>query len=108
MAGIRRKKVKVKKIPEGPKDPKLSATFRSPGKAGKIVKKSGCAVKRKTGGKVKVKKIPEGPRRKDLGATFRSLGKAGKRIRKSGGAVKRKAGGKVKRMGGGMTRRKKY
>ena len=61
MAGIRRKKVKVKKIPEGPRSKDLTATFRSPGKAGKIVKKSGGAVKRKTGGKVKVKNCSGSP-----------------------------------------------
>ena len=53
MAGIRRKKVKVKKIPEGPRSKDLTATFRSLGKAGKRIRKSGGAVKRKAGGKVK-------------------------------------------------------
>jgi len=60
MPGIKRK-VKVKKIPEGPRDPSLSATFR-PGKVkGRSRKKLltgrklGGAVKRKTGGTVRRK-----------------------------------------------------
>ena len=74
MPGIRKKKVKVKKIPTVPMDPSLSATFR-PGRirskpTGKRIRKSGGAVKRKTGGAVK---------------------------RKTGGTVKRKGGGMAKR-----------
>ena len=53
------KRPKVKKIPEGPRDPRLSATFRA-GKirsrpTGKRIRKSGGAVKRKTGGTVRRK-----------------------------------------------------
>ena len=53
MEGITRIKVKVNKIPEGPIPKDLGATFRSLGKAGKRIRKSGGAVKRKAGGKVK-------------------------------------------------------
>ena len=73
MPGIK-KKVKVKKIPEGPRRKDLGATFR-PGRirskpTGKRIRKSGGAVKRKTGGAVK---------------------------RKTGGTVKRMGGGMAKR-----------
>ena len=53
MDRIRGTKVKVNKIPEGPRRKDLRATFRSLGKAGKRIRKSGGAVKRKAGGKVK-------------------------------------------------------
>jgi len=73
MPGIRKKKVKVKKIPEGPRRKDLGATFR-PGRirsdtTGRRIRKAGGAVKRKTGGAVK---------------------------RKAGGTVKRMGGGMAK------------
>jgi|TARA_E500000318_G_C3392088_1_gene146364 hypothetical protein len=53
------KKVKIKKIPEGPRRKDLGATFR-PGKVrsrptGTRIRKSGGAVKRKAGGTIKRK-----------------------------------------------------
>jgi hypothetical protein len=54
-----KKKIKIKKIPEGPRRSDLGATFR-PGRVrskptGTRIRKSGGAIKRKTGGTIKRK-----------------------------------------------------
>jgi hypothetical protein len=99
MPGIK-KKVKVKKIPEGPRRKDLGATFR-PGRirsdtTGRRIRKAGGAVKKADGGSVLMKKAINSPQMKALKKKLKS-----KKIGK-------KAGGTVKRMGGGMAKSKKY
>ena len=111
--------VKVRKISEGPRDPKLSATFRVGGKGGSKSKGKRKHV-RKLGGtitdqgykdrkdesvamRIKKKRTP-----KQLKASRdESYGKFGHGTGK-GKINKAKAGGVVKKAGGGMTRQGLY
>ena len=117
MPGIKRK-VKVKKIPEGPRDPSLSATFR-PGKVkGRSRKK--LLTGRKLGGTLTSQgykdrkdesiamRDPKKRTKKQLKASRdESYGKFGHGTGK-GKINKAKAGGVVKKAGGGMTRQGLY
>ena len=91
------KKVKIKKIPEGPRRSDLGATFR-PGRVrskptGTRIRKSGGAVKKADGGSVLMKKAINSPQMKALKKKLKSK-KIGK---KAGGTIKRKTGGRTKR-----------
>jgi len=111
--------VKVRKIPEGPKDPKLSATFRVGGKGGSKSKGKRKHV-RKLGGTITdqgytdrkhesiAMRDPKKRTKEQLKASSdESYGKFGHGTGK-GKINKAKAGGVVKKRGGGMTRQGLY